>query len=715
MGIEVLNTYSGPNVYCDSPALHVSVSPPQGLVLQDTALGERIYLVLEEFLNTVGQSSNYVSLKQLPEPQSMELPELHVWLFRALSEALDMLPETISITARDANSYQLLVSWKVVEGITVGLLSFTLGFVANVAKFCQAGTVDLLNNLDLPARLDEFGHKKHAATPDISAELIIRECQARGIPVLKFMNNNRCLQLGHGRKRIQIIESASSNTSVIAQNLSTSKVATTTLLRRYGVPAPTSTMVGSAEQAAQVAARSGYPVVVKPNGGGKGVGITVGVRNESELSRAFQKAQGHGSGVLVENVVPGEDHRILVVDYKMVNVAKRMPAAVRGDGASTVAELIESENRNPLRGDGYEKAMNKILIDDEVHRMLSRQGLSLETVSERDCQVQLRGNANISTGGTAEDKTAVIHPDNQRAAETAARLLGIKLVGVDFISPDISCSYREVGGGICELNVGPGIPIHDIGKEQSCVAGPVVDSYFGEDDGRIPVAVLEAQKNTSGIAGMLAQILAIAGYGVGRATREGLWIGSEQYESTSCTDINSTMRLLVDPLVEAAILEAEAGLVLQHGLGIDRAAVSLVTGVNDSAGSRRVGQTTSPESVIARSAAVLAVLNADDTQCLALREDLSSEHVCFVSQREEIPEQAMSLAQPGDFFCLLCAGRAEFRCGGELLLEVSEAELRGELKDARQLLSAILYAIPLAYGMGLAPDTIKAAILQCSR
>jgi cyanophycin synthetase len=665
--------------------------------------GEKIYSVLTEFLNAAGQSSNYLSLTELPELQDMELPELHVWLFRALSEALDMLPDTTRLTARDASSYQVLVSWKVVEGITLGLMSFTLGFIANVARLCQSNSVHLLDNLNLPEKLDEFSLRKHGVSPDISTQIVIDECLRRDIPVLRFMNNNRCVQLGYGRERVQILESASSKVNLIAHKLSVSKVASTGLMRQYGIPAPESTSVGDADQAAEVAERIGYPVVVKPNGAGQGVGVTVGVQNKEELGSAFRLANKHGSGVLVETQLPGVDHRVMVIDYKMVAVARRVPAAVEGNGHNTVAELIEIENRNPDRGLGFDKPMSRIPVTDEVRSMLAEQNLTLESVAEAGLNVQLNPTPNLLTGGSSEDETSIIHPDNQRAAERAARLFGVKVTGVDFVSPDISQSYLQVGGGICELNTGPSLRVHDIGKDESCVAGPLVDSYFGQKDGRIPIGLVFGDKNSAEIVQLLTEILENAGLVMGSATRNGLRISAEQYSSANCTNVNSFRQILIDPLVEVALFEADAKRITQQGLVMDRSTVSAVVSVAAGRTSAASTVSISPEAVVARNASFLTVLNAEDPNVMALGDQARSEQICYVYTGKA------GRVESG-LFCVFSEGRVQLSRGEESILEISEGELTAQ--GSGRLPQNIAYAIPLAWGMGVAPDTIKAAILQ---
>ncbi len=104
--------------------------------------------------------------------------------------------------------------------------------------------------------------------------------------------------------------------------------------------------------------------------------------------------------------------------------------------------------------------MNQITWDSEVDRVLSKQGFTRQSVPESGVEVFLRGTANLSTGGTSIDVTEVVHADNILMAERAAIAVGIKIAGLDFITTDITRSYKEIGGGICEINNRPGLRPH---------------------------------------------------------------------------------------------------------------------------------------------------------------------------------------------------------------------------------------------------------------
>ena len=146
--------------------------------------------------------------------------------------------------------------------------------------------------------------------------------------------------------------------------------------------------------------------------------------------------------------------------------------------------------------------------------MLERAGLTAETVPPEGQVVYLRSTANLSTGGTAIDVTDVIHPDNREMAERAVRAIGLDVGGVDFLSPNITESYRRIGGGICEVNAAPGFRMHvapSEGKPRD-VAAPVIDMLFPPGaPARIPIAAITGTNGKTTTARMLAHIHKMAG------------------------------------------------------------------------------------------------------------------------------------------------------------------------------------------------------------
>ena len=152
-----------------------------------------------------------------------------------------------------------------------------------------------------------------------------------------------------------------------------------------------------------------------------------------------------------------------------------------GDGGHTIVELIDIVNQDPRRGVGHEKVLTRLELDAQAQKMLERAGITAESVPEADQVVYLRSTANLSTGGTATDVTDVIHPDNREMAERAVRAIGLDVGGVDFLSKNITESYRAIGGGICEVNAAPGFRMHvapERGQARGMWPAPVINMLF---------------------------------------------------------------------------------------------------------------------------------------------------------------------------------------------------------------------------------------------
>src|SRR5215203_1827173 len=255
--------------------------------------------------------------------------------------------------------------------------------------------------------------------------------------------------------------------------------------------------------------------------------VVIDLKTPEQVREAFEKAQDYSSRVLVEACQSGNDYRILVVNGRVVAVAQRVPGHVVGDGQHTVAELVEIINRDPRRGVGHEKVLTRLEIDGQAQRKLEAQGLSPEAVPEPGRMVYLRSTGNLSTGGTAIDKTDSIHYDNRIMAERAVQAIGLDVGGVDFISPDISRSFKDVGGAIVEINAAPGFRMHLAPTEGTPrdVAGPVIDMLFSSGTPcRIPIAAITGTNGKTTTTRMVAHILKLAGYNVGMTTTDGVYI-----------------------------------------------------------------------------------------------------------------------------------------------------------------------------------------------
>merc|ERR1712137_453713 len=243
-------------------------------------------------------------------------------------------------------------------------------------------------------------------------------------------------------------------------------------------------LITLAKKAAEIV---GFPCVVKPEAESSGRGVSCNITSEVELEEATKLAYFHAvksPGLIVQEHIEGDDFRILVVDYKVVAVSKRVPAHVYGDGSHSIIQLIELENANPLRKEGHTSPLTCITVDTEVIRVLLSQGLTLNSVPRPGQMVLLRDKANLSTGGVSVDLTDSTPEVNKALMEKLCRSIQMNLCGVDVRCRSITepWSERENPFKIIELNSRPGCRMHQFpstGKSRNVVA-KVIRAMFPE-------------------------------------------------------------------------------------------------------------------------------------------------------------------------------------------------------------------------------------------
>lgn len=180
---------------------------------------------------------------------------------------------------------------------------------------------------------------------------------------------------------------------------------------------------------------------------------------------------------------------LLVVNFKFVAAARRMLAAITGDGVHTIAELIEKVNRDPRRGNGHCKVLSKIRIDEDTQEVLTRQEITLENILPAGKEFWVKSTANLSTGGTAEDVTDDVRPANINLFERIACIINLDFSGIDIMAPDHSRTVIENGGAVIEVNAAPKLRMHlqSTSGIPRNVAVSIIDMLFPNNSkGRIP-------------------------------------------------------------------------------------------------------------------------------------------------------------------------------------------------------------------------------------
>ena len=470
-----------------------------------------------------------------------------------------------------------------------------------------------------------------------STASLVAAAEERGIPWLR-LNRHSLVQFGHGRYQQRIQATTTGRTSNIAVELASDKEETNSILRDLGLPVPKQRIVRSATEAVRAAGRIGYPVVVKPLAGNHGRGVSINLRTPDEVRVAYDKAREHGRTIVIESHIEGFDHRLLVINGELVAGAKRVPGHVVGDGKHTIEALVETVNEDPRRGVGHEKVLTRLEFDHQAERMLAKCGYDRNTVPEKGEVVYLRLTANLSTGGTAIDVTDIIHPDNREMAIRAINAIGLDIGGVDFLTRDISESYRDAGGGICEVNAGPGFRMHVAPSEGTPrdVAGPVIDMLFPPDrPSRIPIAAITGTNGKTTTARMLAHILKLSGHTVGLTSTDGVYIDGKLSVPGDMTGPVSAQMILRDPSVDVAVMETARGGMLRSGLGFQECNVVACLNVTaDHLGLRGIEtleQLAAVKRVPVEIAKDAAVLNADDPLCLQMADYTEAERLSYVT------------------------------------------------------------------------------------
>ena len=550
-----------------------------------------------------------------------------------------------------------------------------------------------------------------------STASLVRAAEERGIPWIR-LNRQSLVQFGHGRFQRRIQATTTSLTSNIAVELASDKEETNQILRDLGLPVPKQRLVQGAGDAVRAAHGIGFPVVLKPLAGNHGRGVSIGLTTDEEVEAGFAKAAEYGRNVVVESYLEGLDHRLLVIDGELIAAAKRIPGHVVGDGEHTVAELVDIVNQDPRRGIGHEKVLTRIEIDAQAERLLARIGYDLKTVPPAGEVVYLRATANLSTGGTAIDVTDEIHPDNRDMAIRAIQAIGLDIGGVDFLTADITRSYREVGGGICEINAGPGFRMHVAPSEGQSrdVAGPVLDMLFPEGEpSTIPIACITGTNGKTTTARMLAHILKMRGYTVGLTSTDGIYIDGQLTVSGDMTGPTSARMILRDPEVDAAVLETARGGMVRSGMGLRSCNVACCLNVSGDhlglGGIDTIEQLAEIKRIPVEVATDAAVLNADDRLCLGMADYAEAARLCYVTMKPSHPLVKQHVRAGGQAFVL------EEGMNGHIITIYDQgkhmpllwthlipATLQGR---ALHNVQNAMFAAALAYNMDLSLDDIR--------
>ena len=585
-------------------------------------------------------------------------------------------------------------------------------------KICEALIAG--EEYDMTEDIQEMRELREGERLGPSTGSIVEEAASRGIPWIRLNKYSLC-QLGYGANQKRIQATVTSETSSIGVELACDKEDTKYLLEQAEVEVPRGDIIRRERSLEEACRYVGYPLVIKPVDGNHGRGITVDIQNYEDALVAYGTAKdsSRSGAIIVEKFITGEDYRLLVINNVLTAAALRTPAHVIGDGTSTIQELVDKVNEDPRRGYGHENVLTKITINDLTKTIIKDAGYTVDSIIPQGERLLLKDTANLSTGGTAEDVTDIMHPANVAMAERISKIIDLDICGIDVMTSDISKPLSETGGAVLEVNAGPGFRMHlapTSGLPRN-VAAPVVDKLFPNqgDTGRIPIVAISGTNGKTTTTRLMSHIAKMSGYRVGYTTSDGVYIQNRLLMKGDCTGPASAEFVLRDPTVNFAVLECARGGLLRAGLGFGNCDIGIVTNVSADhlglKGIHTIEQLAKVKGVIPETVLPdgYAILNADDDLVYEMRRGINCKLALFSMDENNPRIQALQklggiTAVYENGYVTICRGTWKMR-----IMKAKDIPLTYGGK-ATFMIQNVLPAILAANIRGISIEDMKAAL-----
>jgi len=398
------------------------------------------------------------------------------------------------------------------------------------------------------------------AGDSINSPRILNAAMRLDIPVAKLYGG--LVILGTGCHSRWIESTLTDRTSPFGVKIARDKQSTATLLRAMGLPGAEQKRVASEAEAIEAADGIGYPVVVKPFDKDRGEGVNADLRNSEEVASAFREASQVSNNLLVEKWVEGFTHRLTVFEGQLIRVTKRIAGGVIGDGGKTVSELISAWQQNE-DNQRRSRRLGKTLLslDDEARTLLSREGMSEESIPANGQYVRLRRRDNINSGGTNEYLTLDdAHPENVRLAIDIARFLRLDFAGIDLIIQDIARPWSEIGALVCEVNAKPQMGGRDTAKIYEAVLERMMGGNY-----RVPARLVISPAEGVDEESLALSLLQDPDFN-GVSVRQGLFIENGKATREFRDGFEAAHALLIRPEIRGAICVMSPEELLKFGL-----------------------------------------------------------------------------------------------------------------------------------------------------
>jgi cyanophycin synthetase len=322
--MEIVSTavYVGPNIYAKQPLIRLTVDLHRRAKRPVSAYADAL---IEPLFRELPGLATATSELGTPLPERLKAPDCHLGeLMAQVAIALQNrggAPAEVAMTRPAAHEDEV----EVLYGYESEEIGLEAGEVARaIILELIAPDDDDEAPFDIAEAIADFDHFASRRSLGPSALALVRAAEARDIPWVR-LNDASLIQVGQGKYQKRIEAALTSQTSHTAVEIASDKELCSRLLFDLGLPVPKQFHVRDAEDAVDAANAIGYPVVVKPVDGNHGRGVSVNLTRDGDVADAFEIAINEGSGVIVESMILGEDHRLMVIGGKLVAAARSAP------------------------------------------------------------------------------------------------------------------------------------------------------------------------------------------------------------------------------------------------------------------------------------------------------------------------------------------------------------------------------------------------------
>ncbi len=544
-----------------------------------------------------------------------------------------------------------------------------------------------------------------------STQAIIDAASKREIPFLRLDDYN-LIQLGTGRYQKRTRATITSDTSLIAVETADNKHLTTLMLKDAGIPVLKTIKTNKLEEIISFQNSINQAIVIKPIDSYLGKNSTVNIKSEKDITDGFSLAGEFGDFVIAQPYLEdANSYRFLIIDFKFVAASELQPPKITGNGVSTIKELIDILNKEQDRLPGDKNKLTKVEIDTMTERIIKSKNYTLNTILSDGEKLILKNSGNPKLGGSSTNVTNNVHPFNVFLAERAAKVIGLNVAGVDFLSPNIEEPISENGGVVLEVNAAPDFRMHinPTDGEKIDVADNLTEMLFPKGvKTRVPLFSITGTAGKTICAYFIDYCLRREGNITGLTTSDGLFINNIQLMKGDMTFPEHVALVLKDPTIDCAILETSREGIIRNGLGYKFADFGIILNIyNEHVGQddiKYIEDLAYAKSVVAEEVydSGFTILNADLELVLEMRERLYSKIVLF-SKSGNNPEIIKHSNKGG---ISVYISKEKIYISGEEFIGLNEIPLTYNNK-ASMMYDALLASISALIVFGIEKEKLK--------